>query len=220
MRYTECTWTHVGLQKPKVVTGTDAAPVVSLVTHIRRELGFVAAGLARDTRPVLLYFHWPHAHEKHGKEVTKICTRVLEDEQVARWSKLFRCVRVEMEKSDLELAKRVGATKGPSLVVLNTDMKVVQRLEQVRSSPKLVKALKAAHASFPEAQKRLKGEVAAQQQLLATAQRLFDMGSEKHAREFLDRVRKSEVRVDPVYDEALELGKRLDTRAARAKRAK
>ena len=87
----------------------------------------------------------------------------------------------------------------------------------MKSSPKLVKRLKTAHDSFPDATKRLKAEVAAQRQLLVTAERLFDMGREKHAREFLDRIRGSEVRVDPVYDEAIELGKRLDTRAARAK---
>ena len=208
------------LQAHRVVTGVPGSNVLDEAAHLRRTLGFLEAARARDERPVLVFFHWPHDHARFGKETTRLCDRVLEDETVARWTRLFRTVRVEMEASDAALAARIGADTGPSLAVLDRAMKVVARLRNVRSSTKLHKWLATVHAGFPAAAARLRTDIAMQRQWVEAARRLLANEQDEHARHFLVRVTGSPIRVDPIYDQAIELRKRLDTRRQRKERAK
>ena len=128
-RRTEHRWSYVALTAPKVVTGKADEQPLTKRKHLESLLGHAKAREAGDARPVLLYFHWPHQDPKHGKRTTDTCTRVLAEEQTARWALFFRPLRIEMEQSDLALAEELGALDGPGFAVLAPDLTVRARFE-------------------------------------------------------------------------------------------
>src|SRR5262245_53781333 len=65
-----------------------------------------------DLTPVFLYFHYPHGDKSEltadGKASKKQCITMV-DEQISRWSLLYRCYEVDMSVSDRKTAERLGA---------------------------------------------------------------------------------------------------------------
>lgn len=216
-RMTWATWNEVVLARPKAVTSSTLADLVPLDVHLRRTMGFREAAKAGDRRPVLVYFHWAHKDAVHGKLTTSICKHALDDEATARWTKLFRCVRVDMEKSELKLAKRMGLEDGPSFAVLDGNGKVLARVPGIKSSGKLRKALEAAHRKIPAARKQLASDLKHQSALLDGAKRLEKQKRYAQALELVAQIRDGDVRVGPHYDEAVSLAKRLDARVKKPK---
>lgn len=217
IRRTEHHWTYVALKAPKVVTGIAGERPLTKQRHLEQVLGCEAARASGDRRPVLLYFHWPHADPVHGKRTTDTCTRVLEEEQVARWALFFRPVRIEMEQSDADLAGTLGVGKGPSFVVLAPDLSIRARFEAPRSSAKLVKALRDALHQRPEFAKRLAGDIAAQKKQLEAAKALEKEGRLKHALWLAKRIQSSQIRVAPVWDQADGYVRQLEAKIRNAK---
>lgn len=195
-----------------MVTGGKAEEALGRATHLRRSLGFDAAKARADRRPVLLYFHWPHKHATHGKRTTEVCNRVLDEEQVARWALFFRPLRIDMETSDIKLATSLGAASGPSFAVLAPDLSVRAHFEAPRSSAKLVKAMRAALELDTAFAKKLAGAITAQKKQLDAAQVLEKHGRLRHAHWMVERIRTSDVRVDPVWDRANAYADRLENK--------
>ena len=69
-RMTYFSWleTKVGAQRV-VTSGDDGRPAINLtpVEHVQRCLEIPEAVLAGDSRPTLVYFHWPHDATANGK---------------------------------------------------------------------------------------------------------------------------------------------------------
>ena len=216
-RRTDHRWTSVALTAPKVVTGKAGEKPITKRAHLEKLLGYDEARETGDRRPVLLYFHWPHGDPVHGKRTTETCTRVLAEEQVARWALFFRPLRIEMEQSDAKLASDLGVGKGPSFVVLAPDLTVRACFEAPRSSAKLVKTLREVLEKRPEFAKRLASDVAAQEKQLEAAKALEKEGRLKHALWLAERICKSDVRVDPVWDQAVGYADRLEEKLRKAR---
>ena len=192
------------------MTGEGQTTPVTKRAHLERLLGYAAANENGDRRPVLLYFHWPHQDPTHGKRTTETCDRVLEQETAARWALFFRPLRIEMEQSDADLARELGAGEGPSFAVLAPDMSVRARFDAPRSTSKLVKQMREILEQRPEFAKKLESEVASQKKQLEAAKALAKKGRAKHALWMVERIRESDVRVDPVWDQAYAYAARLE----------
>lgn len=186
--------------------------------HLADLLGYAEARKAGDKRPVLLYFHWPHGDPTHGKRTTETCTRVLEQETAARWALFFRPIRIEMEQSEVTLARELGAGDGPSFAVLAPDMSVRARFVAPRSTAKLVKQWRAILEQRPEFASQLESRIAAQKKQLDAAKVLAKEGRTKHALWMVKRIRDSDVRVDPVWDQAFAYAARLEQELRAAKK--
>jgi hypothetical protein len=223
-RITWFDWVEAKVDAIKVVTSSDEGPApvaLSPKDHVRHALGMDAAETAKDLRPTLVYFHWPHEDPVVGKTVESLCTKVLNSEEVARWGLLFRCVQVDMSCSDPKLTALLGAGDKPSLVVVTNDAQVVSRIPAVGSSPKLQKALEAALQKTPEAWKRLQTSLAEQDKSFDKARALFKADKYAEAKPLIDAIRFGDVRVGPRFDDAQTLGVDLDQRMEReAKTAK
>jgi hypothetical protein len=135
----------------------------------------------------------------------------MNDEASARWSKLFRCVQVDMGETEAEYAALVGAGKGPSIVALDTDMKVVVDIPaaRIKSGTKLRKALEAAFRKFPAYRKKIDAQVAEQARWLKKAKKLEKAGEEEEALKLVDKIRFGDVRIGPEWDKAYAYGLKL-----------
>ena len=210
IRHTKFQWTLVAVTPPKTITGAGGERPLTPRQHLRRVLGYDDAAEAKDTRLVLLYFHWPHKDPTHGERTTDVCNRVLEHEQLARWSRLFRTVRVEMEKSHAKTAASLGAGDGPSFAVLDADLSVVAKIEAPKSSNKLMKRLRAILEARKGFDDMLAGRTAQQEQQLEAAKRLEKKERYESALWFVEKIVDGDHRVDASYDRALELQARLE----------
>src|SRR5207247_7038612 len=154
-------WLESKIDRIKVVTSDDGkSGPVDPVEHIKHCLAMDDAALQGDVRPTLVYFHWPHEDPVAGKASEKLCTKVLDDEAVARWGQLFRCVQVDMSCSDPNLVALLEAGDQPSLVVVDADAKVIARVAAAATPVKMAKALEDAHAKIPAAAQSLKDDLA------------------------------------------------------------
>lgn len=177
--------------------------------HIRKCLGFDEAQQRNDLRPTLIYFHWPHDETPNGKLSTTICTRVLDDEQAARWGKLFRCVQVDMAETEPKYAEKIGAEEGPSFVALDADLTVRARIAGTKSGSKLRKALEEAYDAFPEYGKVIRGKMAEHRKMLAEAKRLERAKRLAEAVKLVDQIRFGDVRIHAEFEKALAYGQLL-----------
>ncbi len=213
-RLTFFEWTETVIGPIRAITPSEGEAPVAPPTpagHVKAQLGFVEAAQRKDDRPTLVYFHWPHEDAKHGKLTTSLCCRTMNDELSARWSKLFRCIQVDMGETVGKFAALAGARKGPSLVALDADLKVVADIpaSKIKSGTKLRKALEAAFAKFPAYRKKIKARIAQQAKWLKEARKLEKAGKEDEAMELVDKIRFSDVRIGPEWDKAYAYGMKL-----------
>ena len=213
-RLTWFEWNEVRIGRIQAITGEDGkAEPVSDKDHLRSVLGFEDAKRRGDTRPVLVYFHWPHEHKVHGKLSTTVCSRTLDDEMAARWSKLFRCVQVDMGESLEKYTKMIGDKGEPHFVALNDELEVVAEVEVSKSGSKLRKALEAAHKQFPEAVKALKKAERDHKKAIADAKKLEKKKEYEEAVKIIDKVRFGNVRVTKSWEKAYSYGQVLAQKA-------
>ena len=217
-RLTWFQWSEARIGKLRVVTpkeGEDAPGIITDAQHVAKALGFDRAETARDVRPVLVYFHWPHDDRTNGKLTTTLCTQVLDDERAARWSKLFRCVQIDMAETELRFAELIGAAGKPAFVALDENLKVVAAIPATKSASKLRKALEAAFKKFPKARKNLKVQLKRQENWLAAARKLEKAEEYEEARELVDKIRFGDVRVGADWDKTYAYGLLLAQKAER-----
>jgi hypothetical protein len=209
-------WLEVKIDRIKAVTSDDGKPAaLSPAEHIKRALGIDDAVAASDVRPTLVYFHWPHEDPIAGKASEKLCTHVLDDETVARWGLLFRCVQVDMSCSDPRLMKLLEAGEQPSFVVVDADANVVTKIAAQPNATKMAKALEDAHAKFPAAVKRVKDALAAQDRALADAKTAMKADKLDDAKAAYTVIVTSNIRVGPAFDKAAIAVADVDQRLAR-----
>lgn len=215
-RLTWFEWAEVRIGRIQAVTGEDGkAEVISDKDHLRSVLGYDEAKRRGDTRPVLIYFHWPHEHKVHGKLTTTVCSRTLDDEQAARWSKLFRCVQVDMGESLEKYTKMIGDVGKPHFVALNDELEVVAELDATKSSSKLRKALEKAHGKFPAAVKALKKAERDHEKAIRQAKKLEKQKKYEEAVKVIDKVRFGDIRVTKSWEKAYKYGMTLAQKAER-----
>ncbi len=196
----------------------EAAPL-SPEEHVRHCLGMDEASARGDQRPTLVYFHWPHEDPVDGKRFATLCQKVLDDEQVARWGRLFRCVQVDMSSSDPRMLAILGAGDKPVFAVYGAE--TTKPLLSIPAQPgpaKMAKALEDAIGRIPAAKQRLDETLAAHERSMAEAKALLKQDKLAEALAAYDRVRLSDVRVTPLFDKAsLEAGA-LEQRIARERK--
>lgn len=218
-RLTYFQWSEVTIGRIQAVTpveGEEAAEPISDKDHLKTILGYDAAKARGDTRPVLVYFHWPHDHKVHGKLSTTVCSRTLDDEMAARWSKLFRCVQVDMGTSLEKYTQMIGDKGSPHFVALDDDLEVVGEIEVTKSGSKLRKALESTLKKFPAAVKALKRAERDHKKAIAEAKKLEKQKQYEEAVRVIDKVRFGDVRVTKSWEKAYGYGMLLAQKAERA----
>jgi len=197
--------------------GKGGEPVRTPLEHVRHALGLDDA---KDARPALVYFHWPHQDPKQGKTTETLCGRVLDDEDSARWGMLFRCVQVDMAKSDEKLVELLGPGDKPSFALVAQDGTIVARIPACQTALKFQKAMKEALPKFPEYAKSVEKSLASLDASLEKARATVKAGELAEAKPLYDQLRWTKVRVGPQYDLAVKEGWDLDQRLEAQKRAK
>ncbi|MDA1194680.1 MAG: hypothetical protein O2894_05805 [Planctomycetota bacterium] len=217
-RLTYFEWAEVRIGRIQAVTpveGEQAPEPITAEQHIKQALQFDRAAARGDDRPVLVYFHWAHDDKVHGKLSTTVCERTLDDEMAARWSKLFRCVQVDMTETLPEYAERIGSKGEPLFVTLDSDLKVVAEIPVTKSGSKLRKAIEDAAKDFPAVVKRLKTVSAEHRELMAEAKKLEKEKDYEEAVKVIDKVRFGDVRVTSEWEKAYAYGMMLADKAER-----
>lgn len=217
-RMTYFKWTEAKIGKIQAVTPKEGEAPRGPITaeeHLKKALGYPAAKARGDKRPVLVYFHYPHDHAKHGKLSTSVCSRTLDDEHAARWSKLFRCVQIDMGASELKYVNMLGHKGAPLFVALDDDLKVKAEVEVTKSASKLKKALEGAFKKFPAATKKLKKDIANHKKWMAEAKRLEKKDEYEDAVDVINQIRFGNIRVSPYYEKAVTYGQMLEAKAER-----
>ena len=215
-RVTYFNWIQSKVGAIRAVTPKDGekAEEVTPQQHVRECLGIPSAVINGDTRPTLVYFHWPHDDSPSGKLSDDLCDKTLNDENVARWGTLFRCVQVDMSASDERLMTILEAGAKPSFVAVDKDAKVVARIPALGSTSKMEKALKEAFQKFPDAWKKVQEEIDRQAKWMDEAKALCKADKDVEALKLIDKVRFSRIRVGPLFDKAQadgqELGQQID----------
>ncbi len=212
-KWTEATigaFTAVTPKEGEVYTGPK-----NEIEHIQVALGIDKAKAKGDARPTLVYFHWPHDDTPNGKLTTTICTRVLDDEQAARWSKLFRCVQIDMAETKAKYAEMIGAGKGPSFVAINHDLEVKARIDGHKSGAKLRKSLEKAFNAFPAYKKQIRRKMVEHKKMIAKAKRLEKKKEFDEALELIDEIRFGDIRVHSEFEKAFSYGQLLAQKAER-----
>jgi hypothetical protein len=217
-RMTWVEWYEAKVGPQREVTPTDGETVKELtpIEHVRACLLMDQAKYSFDKRPTLVYFHYPHDHRVHGEATKDMCSKALDDETVARWGMLFRCVQVDMAASDVRLVQLLGAEGKPGVVVLDEQTQVVAHIPPQTNPKRLQKALKDAIQKFPEQWKSIQKEVADQTKLLADAKKAAKVDDLTGALALVNRIRVSNVRIGEAFEESLHLGVELEQKIARA----
>jgi hypothetical protein len=218
-RLTYFKWTEARIGAFQALTPREGEELTGPKTeleHVKRSLGFDEAARRGDTRPTLVYFHWPHDDTPNGKLSTTICTRVLDDEQAARWAKLFRCVQVDMGETKAEYAKLVGAGDGPSFVALDADLKVRASIDGMKSGSKLRKAIEKAFNAFPAYRKEIRKKMASHRKMLADAKKLEKADKYEEALKIVDSIRFGDIRIHGEFEKAFSYGMLLSQRYERS----
>jgi hypothetical protein len=219
VRSTWFDWTDAKIDRIRATTPGDAAGASSTpakettpLEHVRHCLGLDEA--KGDERPTLVYFHWPHDDPRNGKTSDLLCGRVLDDEDSARWGWLFRCVQVDMAKSDPRLVALLGAGDKPSFAFVDREGAVVARLPAVTTPQKFQRGAKDALAKLPAYEKTVQKALADLDASLAQARAAVEEGRLADAKPLYDRLRWTKVRIGPQYDLAVREGWDVDQRLA------
>ncbi|MBI3097052.1 MAG: hypothetical protein HYY93_02225 [Planctomycetes bacterium] len=167
-------------------------------------------------KPILLFLSWPHEDAPVGGDCEKLCKNTFDDEDLARATKLFVCVKIDAKATDQNLLKEMGIKSFPSLAVADGQGNIVARLEKQTSSSKVASAL------YSTIQSRLPKYYQKIQQIKAEQARAFDQGKNlAKAKKYQDAIAKfesitnSDVRGD-LFEKAMKELTEAQTKAAKA----
>lgn len=221
-------WIEAKVDRLRATTAADpstagadgqAAKALTPEEHVRHCLGMDEAAQRADARPTLVYFHWPHEDPVDGKRFATLCLKVLDDEGCARWGRLFRCVQVDMSSSDPRMLALLGAGEKPVFAVYGAEAtKPLLSIPAQPSPAKMAKALEDALGRIPSAKQALDAALAAHAKSMAEAKALAKQDRLEEALAAYDRVRRSDVRVTPLFDKAAIEAAALEERIARARK--
>lgn len=170
-----------------------------------------------DMRPVLLYFHYPHGEKSElnsdGRVSKKQCMTMV-DEQVSRWSLLYRCYEVDMAVSDKKTAERLGAGKGTSFSVINGKLEVIGRSDAMTTSKAVAQFLRESiETGCATYWTSIQRQIDDQKATLEEARKLAAKKDWKAAKERYDAIRQSDVRVATFWDDVFDEAAKIDTKA-------
>ncbi len=198
----------------RAVTGEEDEEAITPEKHLRKVLGFDKASRYGDKRPTLVYFHWPHEDGKEGKISEKTC-RILDDEEAARWSLLFRCVQIDMGTSKEEFTELLGAKDKPSFAMMDAEANIVFEFPAHKSARKVSQSLEQGLKKFPAYYKKVKADLKQQTKWMAEAKKLQKAKKHKEALTLIDKVRFSNLRVGDEFDKAQDVGRTLAAKISR-----
>lgn len=216
--HTQLKWRGVELREMPAVTGVgqrwdEKAQAEAERRHLRRQLGIRSANPPGAT---LVVFHYFHGEGLHGKAQDKLC-HCLHDETVARWGRLMHCVEVFVPESSRKLVEQLGGGTKPMVAVLDAELNVVARLENVRSARKTWKFLRATlQEKLPEYWAEIESRLDEQQVELQRAKRLVKEKDLEEANRVLRGIYFSDLRVGEWWDDAAALLIRVHERIERA----
>jgi hypothetical protein len=181
----------------------------------------LSSGRGGDDRPVLVYLHWPHEDGARGKETLKACTGPMDDAALIRASFLFRCVEINTRDSEARLLEEAKAPAAPGLLVCRPDGTVVWRGDARAMAGKALAAalVEVVRREFPAKGKEIDAELKAQPEKLKEAQVLAARGTFEEARDLVQRVVDSPVRIGAAWEAARALLKKLEAAQAKAEEA-
>jgi hypothetical protein len=177
-----------------------------------------------DTKPTLLYFHTPHedidkSDLKGAALVTMRQCRALQGEQTSRWLSLYRCVEIDMAKSDLKTAERLGWKEGVIVSIVDKDLKVLGSTKPLAESEAVVAFLKGTMKSAPCGRfwGIVQTRIDEQKKRLDEARALAEKKKTEEALDAYREVLASDVRVADFYGDAEKEFAKLARKAEQAK---
>jgi hypothetical protein len=205
-------WDEAALPAMQVATPTSAGQKVETPEEKLQALINVSKWNPSLT---LVYFHVPHEDLEKSKLVGPALATVKQckafvDDNVARWLSLYHPVEIDMGKSDLQTAERLGCKDGAMLAVVDQHLNVVATSKPLATSEAVVTFLKntlrsEACKSF---WKPIEDTIAEQKATLEKARAFAKEGKWKEASEQYDLVLGSKVRIADFYDDVVrEAGK-------------
>ena len=157
----------------------------------------------------MLYFHTPHEGLEKAKLVGAAAAtlrqcKTFRDENVSRWLGVYHCVEVDMSKSDLRTAERLGFKDGAIFSVIDQSMNVIATSKSVATSDGVTAFLKAAVKSEKAAKQwaLIQARIDDQKKALEKGRALAAQEKWKEAREQYDLVLNTDTRVADFFDEA------------------
>ncbi len=170
-----------------------------------------------ETRPMLVYFHWPHDDGARGKEIVRYCSGPLEDGEFGRISWLFHCVEVNTRDSTARLVEEAGIKSTPTIAVCRADGEIVWKTEdRGMSGGSLASALAAVlKKDFPDDWAATEREQERQKEALKEADGLLRKGSLDDGIGVLRGIVESNVRIGKSWESAV---KALQVAEAKQKR--
>ncbi|MCI0588009.1 MAG: hypothetical protein L0323_14345, partial [Planctomycetes bacterium] len=159
------------------------------------------------SKPVFVYFHWPHEDGDRGKRIVKFCTGPLDDPVFVRVTSLFHCVEVNTRDSEERLVEEAKVRTTPTVLVCRPDGSVVWRSEEASLGGRaLAEALKGVlRTRFPEVWREAEKEAVEQRKNLLEARRLLAAKKTEDAMGFLNLVVNSDVRYTEEWVQAVKL---------------
>ena len=210
-RQTYIQWFEAKLELAQAITPKAGEKIeqVSETERIRRAFGMSEW----EPKPTLLYFHFPHEEDDEAKtsvgKLTKKQCKDLDDENVARWSRLYHCVEVDMGSSHAKLLKRFGAGEKPSFAIVDRDLKVIAQ-SALTTKKGFVSMLEKNLPKFTDFWKSVKEQLDEQKTALAEAKKLVAAKNLKAALEKYHIIRTSNLRIAKWWDAAVKDAKKLE----------
>ncbi len=213
---TKTRWRSIYLTQPKAVTGGDEGtkpPDADGTDDIESRVRSLLRIRKAETRPTLVHLHVSHYGDEAApttpaavlKKQEKQCLAI-DDEIVARWARLYRLVRVEIDKSDPALLRHFGDATGPRMVVVDAGLHVVESAPPMRRSRDIAKFLESSvKKHFKPYWGRVEERLERQEKALQEAR---DLAKKKDLKGALDRalvVSRSSLRIGDHYDDAVRL---------------
>jgi hypothetical protein len=174
------------------------------------------------SKPLLVFFHWPHEDGERGRRILKFCGGPLDDEAFVRVTPLFHCIEVNTRDSEEKLVAEAKVRVTPTLAVCRLDGTVVWRSEEAGGSGRaLAETLKRVlREKFPEDWKRVEKDQDGQKEILASSRRLAAAGKHREAMEALYPLVDSDVRFTETWSEAVKTLRDLEKKVAEAEEKK
>ena len=168
----------------------------------------------------LLYFHTPHEELDKSKLkgsalATMLQCKTFHDEKVVRWLALYHPVEVDMGKSDLTAAQKLGFTDGAMFAVVDQRMNVLATSKALPTSEQLAgfleKTIKS--ESCKSFWTNVQTTIDEQKKALEKARALVKQEKFKEAMEQYALVVNSNVRVADFYEEAVKESSKIARKA-------
>jgi hypothetical protein len=164
------------------------------------------------SKPLLVYFHWPHDDGDRGRRIVKFCNGPLDDEAFVRVTPLFHCIEVNTRDSEAKLVEEARVRSTPTMAVCRLDGTVVWRTDGTGfTGAALAETLKRVlREKFAGAWEGVEKAIEGQKAALAESARLAAAGKDREAMEALIPVVDSDVRFTGTWADGVKQFRELE----------